>query len=100
MKIVLSLVILFQSFLVYSQTVFGANNYTEYHTGNLPIIISVPHGGNLTPSTIPDRTCNSAVTVTDANTIELAQQIDLAFVKATGCHPHIIYCNLKRSKLD
>ncbi len=84
----------------YSQIIYGVNNYTEYHSGNLPIIISVPHGGNLLPSDIPNRTCNSAVLVSDANTIELAQQIDTAFVTATGCHPYIIYCNLHRSKLD
>jgi hypothetical protein len=95
--IVLSLCYCLQS---YSQIIYGANNYTEYHIGNIPVIISVPHGGNLTPSVIPDRTCNNAVTVTDKNTIELVQQIDTAFAKATGCHPYIIYCNLHRSKLD
>lgn len=84
----------------YSQIIFGANNYTEYHPGNLPIIISVPHGGYLLPADIPNRTCNNAVSVSDANTIELAQQIDSAFFLATGCHPYIVYCNLHRSKLD
>ncbi len=84
----------------YAQIIFGTNNYIEYRQGNLPIIISVPHGGNMTPSSIPNRTCNSAVTVTDANTIELARQIDSAFVNATGCHPYVIYCHLHRSKLD
>jgi N-formylglutamate amidohydrolase len=95
--ILLSLIICSKS---YGQIIFGTNNYIEYRQGNLPIIISVPHGGNLTPSSIPNRTCNSAVTVTDANTIELARQIDSAFVNATGCHPYIIYCHLHRSKLD
>jgi hypothetical protein len=84
----------------YAQIIYGANNYTAYHAGNLPIIISVPHGGSIVPASITDRTCNSAVTVTDENTIELAQQIDSAFVKVTGCHPYIVYCNLHRSKLD
>ena len=84
----------------WAQIIYGANNYTEYHKGSLPVVISVPHGGYLTPTSIPDRTCNSAVTVTDANTIELAQQIDSAFWIATGCHPAIIYCNLHRAKLD
>jgi len=99
-KILFFIVVLISCSEVYSQTMYGANNYTEYHQGNLPIIISVPHGGNVRPTTIPNRTCNSAVTVTDENTIELAQQIDTAFLQATGCHPHIIYCNLHRSKLD
>ena len=84
----------------YGQIIFGTNNYIEYRQGNLPIIISVPHGGNISPSSIPNRTCNGAVSTTDANTIELARQIDSAFVKVTGCHPHIIYCHLQRAKLD
>jgi hypothetical protein len=91
---------IFYCFQSYSQIIYGSNKYTEYHIGNLPIIISVPHGGSLTPSVIPDRICNNAVTVTDENTIELAQQIDSAFIKSTGCRPYIIYCNLHRSKLD
>jgi N-formylglutamate amidohydrolase len=95
--IILSLIYCLQS---NAQVIFGNNNYTEYHPGNLPIVISVPHGGDLIPANIPDRTCNSAVTVSDANTIVLAQQIDSAFVQATGCHPYIVYCNLHRAKLD
>jgi N-formylglutamate amidohydrolase len=83
-----------------AQIIYGANNYTEFHKGTLPIVISVPHGGSIAPSIIPNRTCSSAVTVTDANTIELARQIDSAFVAATGCHPYMVYCNLARTKLD
>ncbi len=83
-----------------AQIVYGANNYTEYHPGTLPFVFSVPHGGSLNPSSIPDRTCNNPTLVSDANTIELAMQIDTGFFNLTGCHPHIIYCNLKRTKLD
>lgn len=83
-----------------SQTIYGVNNYTEYHLGGLPLIISVPHGGGLKPESIPDRTCNNPTTVTDLNTIELARQIDTSLFNLTGCHPHLIFCNLKRIKLD
>ncbi len=99
-RILILLLSLIFSLNGYSQIIFGVNSYIEYHMGNLPIIISVPHGGNLTPSSIPDRTCNSAVNVADQNTIELAQQINTAFSLATGCRPYIIYNNLHRSKLD
>ena len=60
---------LFTLSTIQAQVQFGANNYIEFHQGNLPIVISVPHGGSMQPATIPDRTCNSAVTVTDENTI-------------------------------
>lgn len=99
-KILLHLLFIVLAIQVKAQVIYGNNQYIEYHKGNLPIVISVPHGGSLVPSSIPNRTCNSAVNVSDENTIELAHQIDSSFVKATGCHPHIIYCNLHRSKLD
>ncbi len=88
------------SHLVLSQVIYGTNNYIEYHTGTLPIVISVPHGGYLTPASIPDRTCMNPVYAMDAFTQELGARIDSSFFEATGCHPHVIYCNLRRTKLD
>ena len=84
----------------FSQTLYGTNNYVEYQVGTLPIVISVPHGGFRNPTSIPTRTCNDAVTVTDAYTIETAEKISAVLFAATGCYPHIIICNLDRSKLD
>jgi len=80
--------------------VFGTNNYVEYQIGTLPVVISVPHGGNLNPMSIPDRTCNDPVYATDAFTIETAMAINQSIFEATGCYPHIIISHLKRSKLD
>ena len=84
----------------FSQILYGTNNYVEYQVGNLPIVISVPHGGDLIPSSIPTRICNNPETVTDSYTIETAEQIKAALFSATGCYPHVIICNLKRTKLD
>src|SRR5437763_3043066 len=92
--------ILFYCFTSYSQVIYGVNSYTEYHQGTLPMGISVPHGGSLTPTSIPDRTCNNTTTVTDSYTISLAKQIDTSLFNLTGKHPHLIYCNLKRTKID
>ena len=41
---------------VAGQTYFGRNNYIEYRAGNMPLIVSAPHGGTLTPAELPDRT--------------------------------------------
>ncbi len=82
------------------EIIFGTNNYIEYRKGNLPIVISVPHGGNLEPSSIPDRTCNDPVYATDANTVELALAIEDRYSSITGCKPYIIICHLDRRKLD
>ncbi|MBK7882692.1 MAG: T9SS type A sorting domain-containing protein [Chitinophagaceae bacterium] len=79
---------------------FGQNNYIEYIAGNLPIIISATHGGNLNPGNIPDRVCNNPITITDLYTNELAMEIDTAFVNLMGCHPHVILTHLDRKKID
>ena len=77
---------------------YGRNNYIEYMAGNVPIIITVPHGGNLTPSEIGDRTWGT--TVTDRNTDQLAYTFRREFYNMTGRYPHLILCHLKRTKLD
>jgi N-formylglutamate amidohydrolase len=79
---------------------FGRNNYIEYRAGNLPIIITAPHGGRLEPTAIPDRNCATCTTVMDGNTMELAYQIDTAIQQAFGCFPHIVVNQLHRIKLD
>ena len=82
------------------QVIMGTNNYVEYQVGTLPIIISVPHGGDVQPPSIPDRMCNNPVSVTDAFTIETAIEIKNRLYAITGCYPHLIISHLKRTKLD
>ena len=53
----------------YGQTYQGRNGYTTYYPGNIPVILSIPHGGDISPSEISNRTYG--VSVTDSNTIEL-----------------------------
>lgn len=79
---------------------WGSSGYIEYQQGTLPLVISVPHGGEQEPASIPNRTCNNAVLVTDANTVEVALAIKSSLYALTGCYPHIIVCHLHRSKLD
>jgi hypothetical protein len=95
----LQVMVLAQSF-VPGSTYYGRKNYTEYHPGNSPLIFSAPHGGNVSPAIIPDRTCNTPVLVADANTSDLAMRIDSACMIVFGCHPHIIICNMSRKKVD
>lgn len=98
------LLFLFLSGTAFSQTYipgtsyFGRAEYIEYIAGNLPLILSVPHGGSLEPAEIPDRTCGE--TVTDSYTKELAASVQEEIMEMTGCTPHIIICHLKRTKLD
>ena len=77
---------------------FGREKYIEYYAGNLPIILSAPHGGQLTPDEISDRTYGTFVT--DLNTYELTKTIMDTMIVRFGGYPHVILCKLKRTKLD
>jgi len=82
----------------YGQTYQGRNGYTTYYPGNIPLILSVPHGGDITPSEISNRTYG--VTVTDSNTVELGIAIRNYFYANYNIRPYVIINNLKRTKLD
>jgi hypothetical protein len=86
------------------QSYRGRNGYVEYLAGNAPVIVTAPHGGTMTPSTIPDRTASacggSATIVTDANTQELARAVQQKFFARFGGYPHVVIMHLSRRKLD
>lgn len=77
---------------------FGRAHYVEYIPGDLPLVISAPHGGSMTPGEIPDRTWGE--TVTDANTEETLLAVRDAFIARTGYAPHVVLSHLERTKLD
>lgn len=85
---------------VSGSTYYGTDGYIEYQPGNIPLIISVPHGGRLEPDNFPDRDCDGCSYVMDSYTQELAREIRDAFVGQTGCFPHVVYNLLHRKKLD
>ncbi|MEO5511212.1 MAG: hypothetical protein ABIV28_03350 [Longimicrobiales bacterium] len=83
---------------------FGRNGYIEYRAGSLPVILTAPHGGDLRPAEITDRTAalcgGSATTVTDSNTRELVLAMRDSMFARYGRYPHVIISHLGRSKLD
>jgi autotransporter-associated beta strand protein len=86
------------------QGYFDRSNYVEYVAGDLPVIISAPHGGALTPVEIPDRLDDGSdpnfTTVTDSYTEETAFALQSVFAATFGHVPHVIICQLKRTKID
>jgi N-formylglutamate amidohydrolase len=81
------------------QSYFGTARYLEYLAGDLPLVITVPHGGRLAPSSLPKRT--QGVTDMDANTQELARALaDELRARTNGGHPHVVFSLLHRSRLD
>ena len=75
---------------------WGTNGYIEYRPGNGPIVLSAPHGGDLEPDTIPDRT--NGTTVEDSYTREVGIMVQDYFHETA--RPHLIICHLARTKLD
>lgn len=89
-----------QSGFVPGRTYFGSKGYIEYIAGNLPIIISAPHDGDMNPSSIPNRRCPDCVSVADAGTQELTRLLGRSLERIFGCSPHIVINRLHRRKLD
>lgn len=77
---------------------FGGDNHIEYLAGDLPFILSAPHGGRDKPDGIPDRP--EGTFAFDVGTQELARAIRAEMHRQTGRYPHIIICRISRRKID
>jgi len=82
------------------KTYFDEEKWTEFIVGDMPLVISVPHGGATLLPEIPLRDCKGAVTVTDSRTIELAREMQNAFLKQYGKRPFMVICHLSRKNVD
>jgi N-formylglutamate amidohydrolase len=74
--------------------------FVRSERGGLPILLSAPHGGREEPAYMADRTCSTCVTVTDAFTTELTDEIAWALEERTGRRPWVVASLLRRTKLD
>jgi hypothetical protein len=80
------------------QSYRGRSQYVQYFPGELPLVLSAGHGGDLRPAETPDRTYGT--TVQDAHTMDLALRIRQAIKDRTGHWPHLVVSHLHRIKLD
>lgn len=79
-----------------SEDVFD-ESWLEAKSGNIPLVISAPHGGTISPEQIPDRVCGTKER--DNNTAQLAFEIENAF-KQNGKQPYLIVAQIARTKID
>lgn len=84
--------------LIVGETAFGRNDYVEYAVGNLPLIISAPHGGYDEPDEVARRVLG--VLGQDRRTQEMARAISDAIFDRVGRRPHMIINRLHRNRLD
>lgn len=70
-------------------------------SGNLPLIITAPHGGQLKPESIPDRTRNGSLLLADMYTKEIASGI-AQFISDyyKNAAPYIVMNDIARRKAD
>jgi len=80
------------------RTYLGRNEYVEFRAGDLPVVVSAPHGGSLEPAEIPNRT--SGTTATDLDTEDLARRLASALHARTAREPSLVVCRLKRTRID
>ncbi|TGK39228.1 hypothetical protein EHQ12_00785 [Leptospira gomenensis] len=78
--------------------VSAKNGWSEIHIGELPIIITSPHGGTLLPSEMSDRTTGTLGN--DSNTADLAYKIGQEINVRLGKRPHLVINRVDRSKVD
>jgi N-formylglutamate amidohydrolase len=68
--------------------------------GTMPLVLLAPHGGDLSPAELPDRSCAGCVLLNDANTQALATAVSDAFFTRTGLRPFVVVNRLHRRKFD
>lgn len=79
---------------------FDEEHWTEFIPGDMPLVISIPHGGTVVLPEVPLRDCKGAVTVTDTHTAELGREIQNAFFKKYGKRPYLIISLISRKNVD
>jgi len=82
------------------ETYWDSTGFVEYRAGNLPIIISAPHGGDWAPDSIPDRDCSGCSYLMDSHTRIITYGLYEGIHQITGCFPNMVMNRLHRRKFD
>lgn len=73
-------------------------NHIRYYKGDIPVILSAPHGGETAPDNIEDR--SSGVFDWDDYTLELTEDIINEFYEQTKKTPYAVIGEISRKKVD
>lgn len=81
-----------------AQATAAANDFVISLAGNLPILLTVPHGGLQPVPNVPPRT--RGITSTDGYTIELAQALSKHLQAGLGARPYLVAARFTRKHID
>lgn len=76
----------------------STKNHIQFYKGNIPLILTAPHGGDIKPNNIDDR--KSGVFDMDDYTLELTQAIIKEFQNQIGKTPYTAIAEISRYKVD
>ena len=78
---------------------FPLDTLVEFRRGDIPLIVSVPHGGTQTPDLLPDR-ISATLERYDVFTLELGQELAEAVHRLSGRTPYTVINHMHRKKVD
>lgn len=76
----------------------AASDLVLSRAGTLPILLTVPHGGNRPVPNVPPRT--RGITSTDGYTIEIAQDVAKHLEASLGARPYLVAARFTRKHID
>jgi N-formylglutamate amidohydrolase len=76
----------------------GPESLVISRSGNLPILLTAPHGGTERVADVPAR--RHGVTTTDARTSELTLAVAKRIEEALGAEPYVVAARFKRQYID
>ena len=83
------------------QVIKDEKGWFELEVGDIPLVISVPHGGTIQLDRLPNRdNCEDAVTVLDSYTVPLAEAIKKEFAQRYNLKPTVLITHLSRKHID
>ncbi len=103
MKIyVIVILVVIASFTFYFKTspLKLQSNLIEYYPGNIPLIISVPHDGIVSPHQAITRTLGNVIYDRDANTSKVASSMYKIMKNKYHKYPHVIINKIHRMNVD
>lgn len=79
---------------------FSTENFVSFQRGELPILLTAPHGGAGEPPGVSERTLPSGNKSSDTLTAELTREVAAALEDLLGARPYVVIAEFQRKFID